>query len=111
MSGRGGIYTGPGGVQLHGDGRPVGSPVREVNEPAPKWKVYLTYFKPSGKYGYVGEYETSKRWMYEIFDEVRDLGRIGKLPGLGSGRWEGPIHVVSPDHPNAFPGLVMTFNT
>lgn len=26
MSGRGGLYPGPGGEMLHGDGRPVGKP-------------------------------------------------------------------------------------
>ncbi len=34
MSGRGGIYTGPNGEQLHGDGKPVASPCSELAAPA-----------------------------------------------------------------------------
>ena len=33
MSGRGGIYDGPDGQQLHGDGKPVGQPVSEPHGP------------------------------------------------------------------------------
>lgn len=34
MSGRGGIYKGPGGELLHGDGKPVGSPESSLTAPA-----------------------------------------------------------------------------
>jgi hypothetical protein len=50
-----------------------------------KGKVKLTYFKESGKY-YTDEiYETDKEMMYDVYDEVRQMQREGKLPGLIEG--------------------------
>jgi hypothetical protein len=69
-------------------------------------KVFLTYFKPSGKYYTTGEYETNLPYMYEVFEEVRRMKRENKLPGLNGGSWSGPIYVIAPDHPNNYPGLI-----
>lgn len=69
--------------------------------------IKLTYFKPSGKWYTDGVFTSKLEYMYEIFDHVRDLRNTSKLPGLGSGSWDGYILVTSDDHPCAYPGLVL----
>ena len=50
-----------------------------------KPKVKLTYFKESGKYYTDETYETDKEMMNDVYDEVRQMQRDGKLPGLVEG--------------------------
>ena len=45
-------------------------------------KVQLTYFKDTGKYYSEGEYETEKEFLFEIWDEVREMFSRGECPGL-----------------------------
>ena len=72
------------------------------------YKVKLTYFKQSGKYYSEGEYETNKRYMYEILDEVKDLLRDKQLPGLMVGHSDFITLIEVPDHPNNYFQLVVT---
>jgi hypothetical protein len=44
--------------------------------------VQLTYFKSTGKYYLEGTYETERTLHHEIIDEVREMHREGKLPGM-----------------------------
>jgi hypothetical protein len=70
-------------------------------------KVELTYFKESGKYYTSAEYDTTQRWMFEIFDEVRQWKEEKiKLPGL-IGTWSGPILVEVPEHEHNHPALIL----
>lgn len=69
--------------------------------------VKLQYFKPSGKWGYEGEFIASNDDSpYLIFDQIRAMNSAGELPGLSSGTWHGPIHCDLNDHPMAFPALL-----
>lgn len=69
-----------------------------------EYRVKLTYFKKSGKYYTDGEYMTSKLWMYEIIDEVKEMKRQNKLPGIGGLK----IHIeVEEEHPNGYPCLIL----
>jgi NTP pyrophosphatase (non-canonical NTP hydrolase) len=70
------------------------------------YRVILTYFKKSGKYYSTGEYQSEKKELFEIWQEVRDMA--GCHPGLVN-LWnkEGPISVDVPDHPNNHPHLVI----
>ena len=71
-------------------------------------KVNLIYFKPSGKYGYEGEYETNHKPLYEVFEEVRQMQLDGKLPGLIEGPWHTSFHVLIdvPEHEHNHPHLI-----
>lgn len=70
-----------------------------------KYKIQITYFKSSGKFYTNDEYETEKKTMFEVCDEVRQMNRDGKLPGLVGG-WQYDILVDSKDHPLAVPCLL-----
>ena len=71
------------------------------------YKINLIYFKSSGKYYETSSFQTNKAYMFEVFDQVKELKAAAKLPGLISGDWDGPILVNSDDHPNAYPGLIL----
>jgi len=62
-------------------------------------KVKLTYFKDSGKYYSEGEYLTSVAeyhdWM--LYNEVKEMRALGKLPGLIEGATEFDILVTGED--------------
>lgn len=74
--------------------------------------ITITYFKETGKF-YT---EEKVHWavnpvaigdvpyMNDVFDRVRRLNVEGKLPGLQSGRWSGPILV---DCDKGFPALLI----
>jgi hypothetical protein len=66
-------------------------------------KVFLTYFRPYGKYYSEGEYETNEPLLYKIWEEVKNME---KHPGL-SLYWNGIISVDVPDHPNTHPCLIV----
>jgi hypothetical protein len=76
-------------------------------DPSPSFEVNLNYFSPSGKWKYSGTYTSSRKLLYEIWDEVRGLQVLGQLPGLQSGLWDGPISVDVPSHPHAHPHLIL----
>ena len=57
-------------------------------------KVYLTYFKESGKYYGGGEYTTDLKYMHEITEEVR---RMKEHPDLLT---ENPYNIVIIDLDN-----------
>jgi len=71
-----------------------------------KYKVKLTYFKPTGKYYTEGEYETEKKWMFEISDEVRQMANTQTLPGINGNEW---FILIQPEenHPNSYPCLII----
>ena len=71
------------------------------------YRVQLTYFKPSGKYYSTGDYDTDREWMFEIFEEVRELRDAGNLPHLVKGSKEFHILVEVPGHPHAYPALIV----
>lgn len=71
----------------------------------PPFKVKLTYFKDTGKYYSEGEYESRCLQLYAIWDEVRDMLRKGKRPGLVDGHSFPYVLIEVPDHPHAHPRL------
>jgi hypothetical protein len=70
------------------------------------YRVKLTYFKPSGKFYSEGEYDSNKKEIFEIAEEVRGL--MGKeLPGLVNGGGKDFSVLVSvPTHPHDHPILL-----
>jgi hypothetical protein len=72
----------------------------------PPFTVQLEYFNENGKYRYSGEYKTEQLYMFEIFEEVRDMLLKGKRPGLVDGKNEYWVRVEVPHHPHNFPALI-----
>lgn len=70
-------------------------------------KVKLQYFKPSGKYYSSGEYETQLVHMFDIFEEVKEMTKCKKLPGLCEYHSDVIVHVTVPENQNNYPGLVL----
>jgi hypothetical protein len=81
-------------------------------------KVLLTIFKPSGKYYTTGEYETTKQNLFEIWEEIQQMVRDGKLPGLrdgshwtkDAGKEDWMVSVDVPSHPHNHPRIIRTVN-
>ncbi len=70
--------------------------------------VVLQYFKSTGKFAYLGVYNSSKKELHEIWDEVKQFNKNSCLPGLHSGNWDdGIISVDVVDHPNRHPRLII----
>jgi hypothetical protein len=73
-----------------------------------KMKVYLQYFKKSGKWYTDASYETEKELLYEIHNEVADKRYKGELPGLKKGGGKSfMIHVNVPGHMCSEPHIVV----
>ena len=70
-------------------------------------KVYLTYFKSTGKFYSEGSYESNKEHLFEVFQEVRAMADVGMLPGLAPGHGNYFVSVSVPDDPNDHPHLVI----
>lgn len=71
-------------------------------------KVEITYFKPSGKFYSKGSYISSKEHMFEIYDEVEELFRLGKRPGLVDGHSGFSAYVECPEHELNVPCLIIS---
>ena len=75
----------------------------------PTFKVKLSYFKSGGKWYSDGEYRSTKWWLHDIHNEVRDLQKTGNLPGLFRGGDHGEFVVLInvPGHPHDHQRLIM----
>jgi hypothetical protein len=72
------------------------------------YKVVLTYFRPTGKYLTHAETTVALDAIVEIWEEVDEMRRLGRLPGLRPGAGRDLLVVVDvPDHPQRVPHLVM----
>ncbi len=71
------------------------------------YNVKLTYFKSGGKYYSSGEYQTKKKDLDDIWDEVRHMRSIRHLPGLAEGCSEFIVLIEVPDHPHKHPHLII----
>lgn len=71
------------------------------------YKVYLDYFKKSGKWYESGEYTSDKEHLFEIWDEVIDKSNTGELPNLKGSGSNYFITVDVPDHPYSHPKLIV----
>jgi len=69
--------------------------------------VELTYFKETGKYYTSGSYFSKKEFLQEIKEEVLEMIKAGKLPGLTQGSSEFIIHISVPEHLDNFPQLII----
>lgn len=76
-------------------------------------EVQLTYFKRNGKFYSEGKFLVSiDTPLHLIWENVRDMQKEGRLPGLvdGAGK-EFNILVNAPGHPCDHPHIVMTTHT
>ncbi len=70
-------------------------------------KVELTYFKTGGKYYSEGTYETEYPDLFDVWSEVRDLLKVGMLPGLCDGAKDFIVLINAPEHEHNHPRLVL----
>jgi hypothetical protein len=72
------------------------------------YKVHLSYFRQTGKFLTTAETRIAHDDLLEIWEEIDDMRRLGRLPGLrqGSGR-DLFVLVDVPDHPQRVLHLVM----
>ena len=74
-----------------------------------RFVVYLTYFKPNGKFYATSKFELDAgRPIHEIFDLVQEKAVAQKLPGLNEGHDEYIVLIDIPAHPHNYPQLVNT---
>jgi hypothetical protein len=72
------------------------------------YKVQLIYFRPKGKFLTTAEIAMAHDEIVEIWEEVDDKRRLGRLPGLRPGAGRDLLIVVDvPDHPQRVLHLVM----
>jgi hypothetical protein len=72
------------------------------------YKAHLSYFRQTGKFLTTAETMIARDALLEIWEEIDDMRRLGRLPGLrqGSGR-DLFVLVDVPDHPQRVLHLVM----
>lgn len=72
------------------------------------YRVQLTYFRQTGKLLTTAETTIVHDELIEIWEEIDDLRRMGRLPGLRIGAGRDLFIIVDvPDHPQRVPHLVM----
>src|SRR5262245_3410716 len=72
------------------------------------YKVQLIYFRPKGKLLATAETTIAHDEIVEIWEEIDDMRRLGRLPGLRPGAGRDLIVMVDvPDHPQRVLHLVM----
>jgi len=69
------------------------------------WKVNLTYFKESGKFYSEGSYISHKLYLWDIWDELKQMFADGIRPGLIAGANEFYTLIEVPEHPHNHPYL------
>lgn len=73
------------------------------------FRVFLTYFKRSGKYYSNGEYFSDKTSLLDIWAEVEKMRDVGQLPGLTErpeGDYEFMVLIEAKKHPMAHPRIL-----
>jgi len=64
------------------------------------YKVQLTYFRQTGKFLTTAETVLAHDEIVEIWEEIDDMRRLGRLPGLRQGAGRDLFIIVDvPDHP------------
>lgn len=71
------------------------------------WYVKLVYFRAFGKFYGSGSYVSEREHLFEIWLEIAEMQRHGRLPGLVEGAKFPIISVKVPLHPNDHPHLVV----
>ena len=71
------------------------------------WNVELTYFNENGKFKYTGHYDSNKKEIFEIWNEVQEMFDKNIRPGLVDGPQGYYVLVNVPGHPNEHPHLIL----
>lgn len=72
------------------------------------YEVQLVYFRPTGKYLTHARTVIAFEEIEQIWEEIHEMRRIGRLPGLRPNAGRDLFVVVDvPDHPRRVPHLVM----
>ena len=72
------------------------------------YKVQLIYFRQTGKFLATAETKIAHDAIVEIWEEIDDMRRLGRLPGLRQGAGRDLFIIVDvPDHPQRVLHMVM----
>jgi len=72
------------------------------------YQVNLIYFRQTGKFLATGQTTIAHDELFEIWDEIDEMRRMGRLPGLRPGAGRDLVIVVDvPDHPKRVLHMVM----
>lgn len=71
-------------------------------------KLRIDYFKQSGKWYHRVDREFPELPIWDILKMLREMNREGRLPGLASGTWAGPMVVTEVEF--ELPHLVLPNN-
>jgi hypothetical protein len=72
------------------------------------YKVLLTYFRQTGRFLAMVEATFAKETLVEIWEDVDEMRRLGRLPGLRTGAGRDLFVVVDvPEHPRRILHMVM----
>lgn len=72
------------------------------------YRVQLLYFRPTGKFLTLAETMIALDEIVEIWEEIDDMRRLGRLPGLRPGAGRDLFVIVDvPDHPQRVLHMVM----
>lgn len=72
------------------------------------YQVQLSYFRPTGKFLTAATTTSSRAALHEIWADVNEMRRLGRLPNLRPGTGHDLFVVVDvPDHPQRTPHMVM----
>lgn len=72
------------------------------------YQIVLIYFRPTGKFLSTVQTTLSSDHLVEIWEEVDDMRRLGRLPGLRPGAGRDLFVLVDvPDHPQRVLHMVM----
>jgi len=72
------------------------------------YKVQLVYFRPTGKFLAIAETTSGREEIADIWKEIDDRRRLGRLPDLRPGTGRDLLVVIDvPDHPRRVLHLVM----
>ena len=83
----------------------MGAPPKDV---AVAYKVHLIYFRPTGKFLAHAETVIAHESISKIWDEIHEMRRWGRLPGLRPNAGHDLLVMVDvPDHPQRVLHLVM----
>ena len=70
-------------------------------------RVELTYFNLGGKYHSTAHYNTDRKDLEEVWDDVREALALGRLPGLSKDAKEFIVLINAPEHEGNHPRLVL----
>jgi hypothetical protein len=72
------------------------------------YKIKVITFKETGKYNTEAEIETDREFMFEVSQDVKEMIKQKKVPGLIEGATPPYVLIDGIDHPKGYPCLLIS---